>query len=300
MSQQSVMQQSSAVTRYLIFFQYLGTKYSGVMKAPPHQPLQGVQNHLEDAVRRLKPVNEVSVCISSRTDTGVHALCNSAHLDIQRRGDKPPFTEQVLTDALNFLLKPEPIRITRVYCVQKNFHARHRAISRSYVYRLATGLRRHTELPITEKDLCWTLWDTELNVDAMREAGAAFQGTHDFSTFRALSSDAPFKNPVKTMELVQVEPGLSFSQRHFHRDVQFWELTFKSRSFLYKQVRRMVGALVAVGRGKLSVSQIHDLLDSRDTMAYPQNMAAPPYGLFLINVGYKDSDLKPSIRDDCL
>ncbi|XP_027032297.2 tRNA pseudouridine synthase-like 1 isoform X3 [Tachysurus fulvidraco] len=244
MSQQSVMQQSSAVTRYLIFFQYLGTKYSGVMKAPPHQPLQGVQNHLEDAVRRLKPVNEVSVCISSRTDTGVHALCNSAHLDIQRRGDKPPFTEQVLTDALNFLLKPEPIRITRVYCVQKNFHARHRAISRSYVYRLATGLRRHTELPITEKDLCWTLQDI---------------------------------------------------------DVQFWELTFKSRSFLYKQVRRMVGALVAVGRGKLSVSQIHDLLDSRDTMAYPQNMTAPPYGLFLINVEYKDSDLKPSIWDsDCL
>ncbi|XP_058229096.1 tRNA pseudouridine synthase-like 1 isoform X2 [Hemibagrus wyckioides] len=245
------MQQSSAVTRYLIFFQYLGTKYSGVMKAPGHQPLQGVQNHLENAVRKLKPVNDVSVSISSRTDTGVHALCNSAHLDIQRRGDKPPFTEQVLTDALNFLLKPEPIR--------------------------------------------------ELDVDAMREAGAMFQGTHDFSTFRALSSDAPFKNPVKTMELVQVDPGLSFSQRHFHRDIQFWELTFKSRSFLYKQVRRMVGALVAVGRGKLSIRQVQDLLDSRDSMAYPQNMAAPPYGLFLINVEYNDSDLKPSIEDtDCL
>lgn len=57
----------------------------------------------------------------------------------------------------------------------------------------------------------------QLNVDAMREAGAVFQGTHDFSTFRALSSDAPFKSPVKTMGLVQVQPGLSFSQRHFHR-----------------------------------------------------------------------------------
>ncbi|XP_034170086.1 tRNA pseudouridine synthase-like 1 isoform X3 [Pangasianodon hypophthalmus] len=230
------MQQSSTVTRYLIFFQYLGTKYSGVMKAPAHQPLQGVQNHLENAVRRLKPVNEVSVSISSRTDTGVHALCNSAHLDIQRRGDKPPFTERVLTDALNFFLKPEPIRITRVYCVRSDFHARYRAISRTYVYRLATGVCHHTQLPITEKDLCWTLWDT---------------------------------------------------------DIQFWELQFKSRSFLYKQVRRMVGALVAVGRGKLSVSQVQDLLDTRDSMAYPQNMAAPPYGLFLINVEYNDSDLKP-------
>ncbi|KAK3512437.1 hypothetical protein QTP70_009855 [Hemibagrus guttatus] len=183
----------------------------------------------------------------------------------------------------------------------KDFHARYRAISRTYVYRLATGICRHTELPITEKDLCWTLENMELNVDAMREAGAMFQGTHDFSTFRALSSDAPFKNPLKTMELVQVDPGLSFSQRHFHRDIQFWELTFKSRSFLYKQVRRMVGALVAVGRGKLSIRQVQDLLDSRDSMAYPQHMAAPPYGLFLINVEYSDSDLKPSIEDtDCL
>ncbi|KAM9444317.1 tRNA pseudouridine synthase-like 1 isoform 1-T1 [Clarias gariepinus] len=287
------MQQSSSVTRYLIFFQYLGTKYSGVMKAPPHQPLQGVQNHLENAVRSLKPVNQVSVSISSRTDTGVHALCNSAHLDIQRRGDKPPFTEQVLTDALNFFLKAEPIRITRAYCVPNDFHARYRAISRTYVYRLATGISRHAELPITEKDFCWPLWNTQLNVDAMREAGAVLQGTHDFSTFRALSSDAPFKNPVKTMDLVQVQPGLSFSQRHFRRDIQFWELTFKSRSFLYKQVRRMVGALVAVGRGELSVRQVQDLLDTRDSMAFPQNMAAPPYGLFLVNVEYNDSDLKP-------
>ncbi|KAF7693368.1 tRNA pseudouridine synthase-like 1 isoform X2 [Silurus meridionalis] len=292
------MQQIAPVTRYLIFFQYLGTKYSGVMKAPAHQPLQGVQNHLENAVRRLKPVNEASVFISSRTDTGVHALCNSAHLDIQRRGDKPPFTEQVLTDALNFFLKSEPIRITRVCSVPNDFHARYRALSRTYVYRLATGVRRHTELPITEKDLCWTLQDTELNVDAMREAGAMLQGTHDFSTFRALSSDAPFKNPVKTMELVQVQLGLSFSQRHFHRDVQFWELTFKSRSFLYKQVRRMVGALVAVGQGKLSVRQVQDLLDTRDSLVYPQNMAAPPYGLFLINVEYKDLDLKSYRGDD--
>ncbi|XP_034170084.1 tRNA pseudouridine synthase-like 1 isoform X1 [Pangasianodon hypophthalmus] len=293
------MQQSSTVTRYLIFFQYLGTKYSGVMKAPAHQPLQGVQNHLENAVRRLKPVNEVSVSISSRTDTGVHALCNSAHLDIQRRGDKPPFTERVLTDALNFFLKPEPIRITRVYCVRSDFHARYRAISRTYVYRLATGVCHHTQLPITEKDLCWTLWDTELNVDAMREAGAVLQGTHDFSTFRALSSDAPFKNPLKTMELVQVQPGLSFSQRHFHgytistssHILGILETSSFGSSSL--KVRRMVGALVAVGRGKLSVSQVQDLLDTRDSMAYPQNMAAPPYGLFLINVEYNDSDLKP-------
>ncbi|XP_036415413.1 tRNA pseudouridine synthase-like 1 [Colossoma macropomum] len=289
------MQQNS--TRYLIFFQYLGSKYSGVMKAPAHQPVEGVQNHLENAVRRLKPLNEVSVSISSRTDTGVHALCNSAHLDILRKADKPPFTEKVLTEALNFFLKPEPIRITRVYCVPSDFHARYRAISRTYVYRLATGVSRHSEMPLTERDLCWALRDTELDISAMQEASTVLTGTHDFSTFRALSSDAPFKDPVKTMELVQVQLGLSFSQRHFHRDIQFWELSFKSGSFLYRQVRRMTGALVAVGQGKLSVRQIQELLDARDSLAYPQNMAAPSRGLFLTKVEYKDSDLVPYTQD---
>ncbi|KAL6464470.1 hypothetical protein MHYP_G00267870 [Metynnis hypsauchen] len=79
----------------------------------------------------------------------------------------------------------------------------------------------------------------------------------------------------------------------FSRDIQFWELSFKSRSFLYRQVRRMTGALVAVGQGKLSVRQIQELLDARDSLAYPQNMAAPSCGLFLTSVEYKDLDLVP-------
>ncbi|XP_051768443.1 tRNA pseudouridine synthase-like 1 isoform X2 [Ctenopharyngodon idella] len=283
------MQHSTA--RYLIFFQYAGTKYSGVMKTPADQAVEGVENHLESAVRKLKPVNEVSVSISSRTDTGVHALCNSAHVDIQRRADKPPLLEQTLVDALNFHLKAEPIRITRAYRVQSDFHARYQAISRTYVYRFALGLRHHTEMPVTERDLCWALRDTRLNIDAMQEASALLIGTHDFSTFRALNSETPFKNPVKTLESARLEPGVSFSQRHFHRDIQFWELTFKSRSFLYRQVRRMTGALVAVGQGRLSVSQIQELLKARDSLAFPNNLTAPAHGLFLTNVQYRETDL---------
>ncbi|XP_051967083.1 tRNA pseudouridine synthase-like 1 isoform X1 [Xyrauchen texanus] len=287
----------TCAARYLIFFQYAGTKYSGVMKAPDHQAVEGVQNHLEKAVQKLKPVNEVSFAISSRTDSGVHALCNSAHVDIQRRGDKPPLPEQDLVDALNFHLKSEPIRITKAYRVQWDFHARYRAISRTYVYRFTFGLRHHTEMPITERDLCWALKDTRLNINAMQEAAALLLGTHDFSTFRALNSETPFKNPVKTLDLAQLDPGLSFSQRHFHRDIQFWELTFKSRSFLYRQVRRMTGVLVAVGQGRLSIHQIQELLEARDSLAFPNNMTAPAHGLFLTNVGYRDADLSPNVMD---
>ncbi|XP_064161553.1 tRNA pseudouridine synthase-like 1 isoform X1 [Anguilla rostrata] len=280
--------------RYLIFFQYLGTKYSGVMKTPPHQSTLGVENYLENALQKLRPHNEVCLYISSRTDAGVHALCNSAHVDIQRRSGKLPFTAKVLTEALNYHLKPEPISVVGACRVADTFHARFRARARTYTYRLLTGVAHHAQLPVTERGLCWALRDAELNVRAMQEATSSLLGTHDFSTFQALNSETPFKSPVKTLVQARLEPGPeSFTQRHFNRNLQFWELTFKSPSFLYKQVRRMTGALVAVGQGRLSVPQLQELLEVRDSLAYPQNMCAPPTGLFLTGVEYEESDLMP-------
>ncbi|MEQ2247488.1 hypothetical protein ILYODFUR_009871 [Ilyodon furcidens] len=97
--------------RYLIFFQYIGTKYRGVVKVPSHQlDKKGVQDHLEEAIQRLRPLNPVSLSVSSRTDAGVHALSNSAHFDLHRKNDNPPFTEDILVKALNFHLKAEQIR----------------------------------------------------------------------------------------------------------------------------------------------------------------------------------------------
>ncbi|XP_043976928.1 tRNA pseudouridine synthase-like 1 [Gambusia affinis] len=289
--------------RYLIFFQYIGTKYRGVVKVPPHQLGQsGVQEHLEDAIKRLKPVNPVSLSVSSRTDTGVHALSNSAHFDLQRKDDKPAFTEDVLVKAINFYLKEQQIRVTHAHRVPDDFHARYHAQSRTYVYRIALGVTHHTLLPLTDWNLCWSLRNTELDIDTMAEAAALLVGTHDFSSFRAVNSDLPFKNPVKTMDVVTIQPGSSFARSHFHRQLQFWELTFKSRSFLYKQVRRMAGVLVAAGQGLLSVSQVKQILDARDTLAFPQGLAAPAHGLFLKSVDYKESDLlfsqKPDVTED--
>ncbi|XP_069013652.1 tRNA pseudouridine synthase-like 1 [Embiotoca jacksoni] len=279
--------------RYLIFFQYVGTKYSGVVKVPSHQlGRKGVQDHLEDAIRRLKPVNPVSLSVSSRTDTGVHALSNSAHFDLQRKNDKAPFTEDVLVQALNFHLRTEQIRITQARRVPDDFHARYRAQSRTYVYRIALGVHHHFLLPLADCDLCWNLRNTELDVDAVREAATLLVGTNDFSSFRAVNSDMPFKSPVKTLDVVTVLPGNSFARAHFHREIPFWELTFTSRSFLYKQVRRMTGALVAVGQGRLSVPQIKGILEARDSLAYPQGLAAPAHGLFLTRVDYRETDLQ--------
>uniref|UniRef100_UPI00398F3AD5 tRNA pseudouridine synthase-like 1 isoform X1 n=1 Tax=Pristiophorus japonicus TaxID=55135 RepID=UPI00398F3AD5 len=279
--------------RYLLYFQYCGTKYSGVMKTPSHQPIPGVQNYLEGAVQKLRPINEVNISISSRTDSGVHALCNSAHLDIQRKEGKPPFSEQLLVDALNFHLKPEPISVLKAFRVADNFHARFRALSRTYVYRLAIGCFHRSQLPVFERNLCWPVSNGPLNTDAMNEAAQALLGAHDFSTFRSLNSETPFKSPLKTLLQADLTPGVSISlQQNFHSHLEFWELTFRSRSFLYKQVRRMTGALVAVGQGKLTPRHIADLLEMRDSRAYPQNIIAPPGGLFLKNVEYDEKDLE--------
>ncbi|XP_071349345.1 tRNA pseudouridine synthase-like 1 isoform X2 [Trachinotus anak] len=272
--------------RYLVFFQYIGTKYSGAVKVPPHQlERKGIQDHLEDAIRRLKPLNPVSLFVSSRTDTGVHALSNSAHFDLQRKNNKLPFTEDTLVEALNFHLRTEQIRITRAHRVPDDFHARFHAQSRTYVYRIALGISHGSLLPLTDHNLCWNIRNTELDMGAMRKAAALLVGTHNFSSFRAVSSDLPFKNPVKTLDVADIQPG---------RDIPIWELTFRSRSFLYRQVRRMTGALVAVGQGQLSVPQLKDILEAQDSLAYPQGLAAPAHGLFLTRVDYKDSDLKLS------
>lgn len=283
--------------RYLIFFQYIGTKYSGVVKAPHQQVKKGVQNYIEDAIQKLRPLNPVSLFVSSRTDTGVHALSNSAHFDLQRKNNKPPFTEDILVEALNYHLKPEQIRITQALRVPADFHARYRAQSRTYVYRVALGISHHALLPLTDHNLCWGLRNTELDIKAMNEAAALLVGTHDFSSFRAINSEMPFKNPVKTMDVVSIQPGSSFALAHFHREFPFLELTFRSRSFLYKQVRRLTGALVAVGQGVLSVPHLEEILEARDTLAYPQGLAAPPHGLFLTQVGYRDEDLQLSEED---
>ncbi|NXU49349.1 PUSL1 protein, partial [Turnix velox] len=273
--------------RYLVFFQYFGTKYSGVMETRSEQAVLGVQNYLQKAAQNLKPTVPIKFHISSRTDTGVHALCNSAHLDIQRAPGKPDFNEKQILHCLNYHLRPEPIRILSVHRVANSFHARFSALSRTYIYRLLLGCSHHSEIPVFERDLCWAPVGGHLDVVAMQEAAQFLLGTHDFSTFRSINSETPFQSPVRTILQVDIQPSAGFLSHHYeHRGLEFWELKFRSRSFLYRQVRRMVGALVAVGQRKLAPHHIKELLEMKHSQAFPPNAMAPPTGLFLKMVEY--------------
>ncbi|XP_074704205.1 tRNA pseudouridine synthase-like 1 isoform X3 [Strix aluco] len=248
------------------------------------------------AAQHLNPIVPIEFHISSRTDTGVHALCNSAHIDIQRAPGKPAFNEKQLIYTLNYHLRPEPIRILNVYPVSNSFHARFSALSRTYIYRLLMGCAHHSEVPVFERDLCWAPVGGQLNVPAMRDAAQFLLGTHDFSTFRSLSSKTPLQSPVRTIFQVDIQPSSGFLFHHYEqRGLEFWELKFRSRSFLYRQVRRMVGALVAVGQGKLTPHHIKELLERKDSRALPPYAMAPPSGLFLKSVEYNEADLATTV-----
>ncbi|XP_019514038.1 PREDICTED: tRNA pseudouridine synthase-like 1 isoform X4 [Hipposideros armiger] len=275
----------SVRARYLVYFQYLGTDFNGVAAVRGAQRAVGVQNYLEEAAERLKSVVPVKFVISSRTDAGVHALSNAAHLDVQRRSGQPPFSPEVLTQALNTHLKHPAIRVLQAFRVHSNFHARYAATSRTYLYRLATGCPRPDQLSVFERNRCWALRADYLDVAAMQEAAQHLLGTHDFSAFQ--SAGSPSTSSVRTLRRASVSPdsGSPFVLPQESR-LQFWTLEFESQSFLYRQVRRMTAILVAVGLGALTPTEVKVILESRNPLGRPQTRVAPAHGLFLKSVLY--------------
>ncbi|XP_027711224.1 tRNA pseudouridine synthase-like 1 isoform X1 [Vombatus ursinus] len=279
--------------RYLVFFQYVGTAFSGVMAVKQPKQGIGVQNLLEKAAERLRSVTPVKFNISSRTDAGVHALENSAHLDVQRLTGRPPFSPDILTLALNRHLAHPDIRVIRAFRAPDDFHARFEATSRTYLYRVATGCPLDT-LSVFEQNLCWALRTDHLDVKAMQEAAQHLQGTHNFQAFRS-ASENNWQNPVKTLLRASVVPAPAspFTHPQEKRKVQFWDIEFESKSFLYKQVRRMTACLVAVGLGTLTPSQVKEKLESQDPWSGPGLLVAPAQGLFLKSVHYEGLDWGP-------
>ncbi|XP_036918142.1 tRNA pseudouridine synthase-like 1 isoform X5 [Sturnira hondurensis] len=225
----------SVRARYLVYFQYLGTDFNGVAAVRGAQRAAGVQNYLEEAAEGLKSVLPVKFTISSRTDAGVHALSNAAHLDIQRRSGQPPFSPEVLTQALNTHLRHPAIRVLKAFRVPSDFHARYSATSRTYLYRLATGCPQYDQLSVFERNRCWALRADCLDVVAMQEAAHHLLGTHDFSAFQ--SAGSPSSSSVRTLRRASVSPGPAspFVLPQESRRLRFWSLEFESQSFLYRQ-----------------------------------------------------------------
>jgi len=243
--------------RFKLTIEYAGTRYSGWQIQRNARTIQG---EIDRAIREVTRVEQFELYGSGRTDAGVHALAQVAHLDLDSRLPAETLRRRI-NDAL-----PSDINILRIERVRHKFHARHDAVARSYIYQIA---RRRTAFA---KAFVWWVKE-ELDAEAMRHAAAAFVGMHDF---RAFSDDDPEEK--STQVLVE-----SFD---IHEDGDLLVVHIEASHFLWKMVRRLVGVLVEVGRGALPVDQAVGLLAEASPL--PARVTAPASGLFLERVYYKD------------
>jgi tRNA pseudouridine38-40 synthase len=243
--------------RYKLTIEYDGTPFSG-WQWQDHAP--SVQRVLADALVALCG-HAVKVTGAGRTDAGVHALGQVAHVDLEKdwRTDK-------VRDALNAHLRPHPVAILSAEKVADGFDARFSAKQRHYFYRI---VNRRPDLTL-DRLRAWRV-PRRLDVDAMHEAAQRLIGKHDFTTFR--STECQAKSAEKTLDRLDVT-----------RAADEVHINTSARSFLHNQVRSMVGSLALVGDGKWSADDLAAALAARDRAACAP--VAPPDGLYLARVDY--------------
>ncbi|HZS84179.1 MAG TPA: tRNA pseudouridine(38-40) synthase TruA [Stellaceae bacterium] len=243
--------------RYKLTLEYDG---GGLVGWQRQENGPSVQAHLEAAVERFCG-ERVTVHGAGRTDAGVHALGQTAHLDLVR-----DFAAEEVRGALNHHLRPAPIAVLAVERVADDFDARRSAKGRLYLYRI---LNRRAPLAL-ERGRVWHV-GPPLDGAAMQEAARHLLGRHDFTTFRDSLCQA--KSPVKTLDRLEVE-----------RIGEEIRITAGARSFLHHQVRNMVGTLKLVGAGKWRPEDVARALAARDRRC--GGPTAPAEGLYLVSVLY--------------
>jgi len=243
--------------RYRLDLEYDGGPYKGFQA---QADLPTVQSSVERAVKAFSG-EELRLQAAGRTDTGVHALHQVVHIDLDRTW-KP----EVILNAVNAHLVPEPIAVIAASLASEGFHARFSAKGRRYLYRIAN----RAAPPTLEKHRAWHL-KKPLDIEAMTEAAGALIGHHDFTTFR--DADCQAKSPLKTLDEARV-----------WREGDEVRLAFAARSFLHRQVRSMTGSLAEVGAGRWSPADLKAALDARDRTRCGQ--VAPAEGLYLAGVEY--------------
>ena len=243
--------------RYKLTVEYDGRPFAGWQIQVDQFTVQGLLTSAVEALSGEKTL----VQGAGRTDAGVHARAQIAHVDLTKEWDT-----DTIRDALNAHLRPHPIAILAAERAADDFNARTSAIRRHYLYRI---INRRADLTL-DAGRAWRV-PRPLDAAAMHAAAQRLIGKHDFTTFR--SSECQAKSPVKTLDILKVERS--------GKDVY---VTAVARSFLHNQVRSMVGSLVLVGEGKWSPDDLGTALDARDRAAC--GTVAPPDGLYLMKVEY--------------
>jgi tRNA pseudouridine38-40 synthase len=243
--------------RYKLIVEYDGAPFCGWQTQADQMTVQGVLTTAFEALSGEKTL----VQGAGRTDAGVHARGQVAHVDLGKE-----WQTDTIRDGLNAHLRPHPVAVLSAERVPDEFNARMSARKRHYLYRI---INRRPDLTFDLK-YAWRV-ARPLDAAAMHTAAQRLIGKHDFTTFR--STECQAKSPEKTLDQLDVM-----------RDGQDVIVTTSARSFLHNQVRSMVGSLVMVGAGNWSADDLAKALAARDRAACGQ--VAPPDGLYLMQVDY--------------
>jgi len=244
--------------KYQILVEYIGTNFRGWQVQKKGKTIQGLIQKIISNLLKEK----IILLGSGRTDTGVHAIEQSAHFEC--KNEIKQFDR--FLKSMNHFLNKDGVSILKIRKRKKDFHARFSAKIRIYKYVIINQLSR----PVLDKNKCWHIIK-KLDLVAMKKGAKNLVGTKDFSSFRASSCRA--KSPIKTMKLVKIK---SYKNKI--------EIEFRSQSFLQQQVRSMVGCLKYLGENKWSLKKFKSVikLKKRILCAPP----APPEGLFLARIIY--------------
>jgi tRNA pseudouridine38-40 synthase len=244
--------------KYQILIEYVGTNFRGWQIQKKGKTIQGL---IQENISKLLK-EKIILFGSGRTDTGVHAIKQSAHFEC---GNKILELKKFLK-SINYFLNNEGISIINIKKRNKDFHARFSAKVRVYKYIIINRVSR----PVLDKNRGWHIMK-ELDLNMMKKGAKKLIGTKDFSTFRASSCRA--KSPIKTMKSVKI----NYSNNKI-------EIEFKSQSFLQHQVRSMVGCLKYLGEKKWSLKKFESVLKSKKRILCAP--PAPAEGLFLVRIIY--------------
>jgi tRNA pseudouridine38-40 synthase len=243
--------------RYKLTLEYDGTPYVGWQMQDNGASVQG---RLAEAIKSFSGEDAIPRG-AGRTDAGVHALGQVAHFDLVKE-----WSTGTLRDALNAVLRPDPISILSCDIVSDDFDARFSAKARHYLYRIVD---RRSPLAL-ERMRAWGVF-RPLDAKAINEAAQVLVGHHDFTTFR--STECQADSPEKTLDRLTAS-----------RHGEIVRVEASARSFLHNQVRSMVGSLKLVGEGKWSTADLEAALAAKDRARC--GPVAPAHGLYLVRVDY--------------
>ena len=244
--------------RYQILIEYVGTSFRGWQIQKKGKTIQGL---IQEKISKLLK-EKIILFGSGRTDTGVHAIEQSAHFDCK---NKIIQTNRFLK-SINHFLNEEGVTILKISKRNNDFHARFSAKMRIYKYIIINRISG----PVLDKDKAWHVMK-KLDLDAMKKGAKKLIGTKDFSTFRASSCRA--QSPIKTMKYIKIKSSKNKI-----------EIEFRSQSFLQQQVRSMVGCLKYLGENKWSLKKFENVMQSKKRILCAP--PAPPEGLFLFRIIY--------------